>query len=98
MKPNSIPSAGTNAEQRTDVEDKNVSPFFAKPNVVCRAFRFVKLLIKKQKLLSKYKPSQKKISDEIHLYKLFKDDLDALTYFQHNYSCERRCYRRLQSL
>ena len=33
MKPNSIPSAGTNAEQRTDVEDNNVSPFFAKPNV-----------------------------------------------------------------
>ena len=33
MKPNSIPSAGTNAEQRTDVEDTNVSPFFAKPIV-----------------------------------------------------------------
>ena len=33
MKPNSIPSAGTNAEQRTDVEATSVSPFLAKPNV-----------------------------------------------------------------
>ena len=33
MKPNSIPSAGTEVQQRTDVEDTNVSPFFAKPLV-----------------------------------------------------------------
>ncbi len=38
MKPNRIPSAGTNAEQITDVEDTNVSPFFAKPNVIRRFF------------------------------------------------------------
>ena len=38
MKPNSISSAGTNAEERTDVEDTNVSPFFAKPNVIRRFF------------------------------------------------------------
>ena len=39
MKPNSIPSAGTKAEQRTDVEETSVSPFFAKPNVMRRLFK-----------------------------------------------------------
>jgi hypothetical protein len=38
MKPNSIPSAGTKAEQITDVEDTNVNPFFSKPNVIRRFF------------------------------------------------------------
>jgi len=33
MKPNSIPYAGTKAQQSSDVEDNNVSPFFAKPHV-----------------------------------------------------------------
>ena len=33
MKPNSIPSAGTDAQKSNDVEDNNVSPFFAKPHV-----------------------------------------------------------------
>lgn len=36
MKQNSIPSAGTKAEQRADVKDNNVSPFFANTNVVRR--------------------------------------------------------------
>lgn len=74
------------------------SPNCSNTFVVCRAFRFVKLLIKKQKLLSKYKPTDKKLKDEIHLYNMFKYDLDAISFFQHHYSCERRCYRRLQSL
>lgn len=33
MKPNSIPSAGTDGQQSNNVEDNNVSPFFAKPHV-----------------------------------------------------------------
>lgn len=68
-----------------------------KNNQLYRAFCFVKLFIKKKKLLSKYKPSDKKLKDEIHLYNMFKDDLDSLSYFQHIYSCERRCYRRLKN-
>ena len=45
MKPNSIPSAGTKAEQRTDVENNNVSPFFAKPNVVCQGGKIKRLFL-----------------------------------------------------
>ena len=67
-------------------------------NVVYKTFRFIKLLIKKQRLLSKYRPTSKKLKDELHLYNLYKDDLDALSYFHHHYSCERRCFRRLKSL
>ena len=45
MKPNSIPSAGKNAEQRTDVEATNVSPFFAKPNVSGSGFSSTKSIV-----------------------------------------------------
>ncbi len=86
--PNSEQMLGLNSSSHT----------CTKPNVVCSAFSFVKLLFKKYRLLSKYKPNEKSLQDKIHLYRIFKDDLDSLCFFSHHYGCEARCYRRIKNL
>jgi hypothetical protein len=83
-----------NQKQTADSSAQNDS----KPFVVRSAFRYIKLFLKKRRLLKKYKRTDKNLADEIHLYTLFRDDLDALCYFNHIYSCERRCYERLKKL
>lgn len=55
-------------------------------------------LIKKYKLLRKYKLTTNQIEIDLHLYILMKDDIEFLKYLRHVRLCERSCYRRLKKL
>lgn len=53
---------------------------------------------KKQRLLKKYKLTDKKMLNQIHLHEIMKDDMDFRRYHSHRVMCELRCYNRLKSL
>ena len=60
--------------------------------------KYIKKLIKKQKLLKKYKKGDKQWDDQIWLLKNFKWTIKQERYFIHQFSCELRCYNRLKKL
>ncbi len=53
---------------------------------------------KKRKLLKKYRLTEAKMLDQIHLHKLMKDDMEFRRYHSFIVSCELRCYNRLKAL
>ena len=60
--------------------------------------KYILKLIKKQRLLKKYKKGSKQWYDHIWLLKNFKWDDDQVHYFNHQFYCEIRCYNRLKKL
>lgn len=54
--------------------------------------------LKKQRLLDKYRLTNKKMLDDLYLAKLMRDDKEFMIYFAHFRACEIRCYRRLKAL
>jgi sarcosine oxidase delta subunit len=60
--------------------------------------KYIKKLIKKQKLLKKYKKGDKQWNDYVYLLKNFKWNSEEECYFTHQFSCELRCYNRLKKL
>lgn len=60
--------------------------------------KYIKKLIKKQKLLNKYRKTDKNLSDHIWLLTKFRWNDDEKHWFHHEYNCEVRCYNRLKKL
>ena len=60
--------------------------------------KYIKKLIKKQRLLKKYKKREKQWSDQIWLLKNFNWDNKTEHWFSHQFLCEIRCYNRLKKL
>ena len=60
--------------------------------------KYIKKLIKKQRLLKKYKKGEKQWSDQIWLLKNFNWDNKTEHWFSHQFLCEIRCYNRLKKL
>jgi len=60
--------------------------------------KYIKKLIKKQRLLNKYHKGNKQWSDQIWLLKNFNWDKKEKHWFVHQFSCEIRCYNRLKKL
>ena len=60
--------------------------------------KYILKLIKKQKLLKKYKKGEKQWSDQIWLLKNFNWDNKTEYWFNHQFLCELRCYNRLKKL
>lgn len=60
--------------------------------------KYIKKLIKKQRLLKKYKKGEKQWSDQIWLLKNFNWDNKTEHWFSHQFLCELRCYNRLKKL
>lgn len=60
-----------------------------------KLFSFLQKYFKRKKLLKKYELTDYKIMNDIHLMKLFEDDLDVQNYYIKNRLCEMRCYNRL---
>ena len=60
--------------------------------------KYIKKLIKKQKLLNKYRKDDKKWCDHFYLLQNFSWDADQEHYFNHQFLCEARCYKRLKKL
>jgi hypothetical protein len=60
--------------------------------------KYIKKLIKKQKLLNKYRKGNKQWCDFIYLLKNFKWDEKQIHYFEHEFYCEIKCYNRLKKL
>jgi len=58
----------------------------------------IKKIIKKQRLLKKYKKGDKQFSDLFYLCKSFDWSDDERHFFIHNYNCENSCYNRLKKL
>ena len=59
---------------------------------------YIKKLIKKQKLLKKYKKGTKEWENHIWLLTKFERDQKTKDYFEHLFLCEIRCYNRLKKL
>ena len=60
--------------------------------------KYIKKLIKKQRLLKKYKKRDKQWLDHIYLLKNFDWSLEQEHWFRHIFLCEIRCYNRLKKL
>lgn len=60
--------------------------------------KYIKKLIKKQRLLKKYKKNDKEWNNHIWLLNNFKWSKDEENYFNHQFYCELRCYRRIKNL
>ena len=60
--------------------------------------KYILKLIKKQRLLKKYKKGEKQWSDQIWLLKNFNWDNKTEHWFSHQFLCELRCYNRLKKL
>lgn len=60
--------------------------------------KYIKKLIKKQRLLKKYKKGEKQWSDHIWLLRNFNWDDKTNEFFEHQFHCELRCYNRLKKL
>ena len=60
--------------------------------------KYVKKLIKKQRLLKKYFKGEKQFRDQLWLENYFKNQKQSLHYFEHQFHCEIRCYNRLKKL
>jgi hypothetical protein len=55
-------------------------------------------IIKKQRLLKKYKKGNKQWEDQIWLLTNFDWDVKQLHWFSHQFHCELRCYYRLKKI
>lgn len=60
--------------------------------------KYILKLIKKQKLLKKYKKGEKQWSNQIWLLKNFNWDNKIEHWSNHQFLCELRCYNRLKKL
>jgi len=60
--------------------------------------KYIKKLIKKQRLLKRYKKDNKQWIDFIHLLKNWNWDKETEHFFRHEFLCELRCYNRLKKL
>lgn len=63
-----------------------------------KMIKYLKKLIKKQKLLKKYKKGPKQWDDHIWLLTKFEFDEKTKHYFEHLFLCELRCYNKLKKL
>ena len=53
---------------------------------------------KKRRLIKKYKFTDKKMSDQVYLLRMMKDDKEFCDYYRHQIYCELRFLRRLKQL
>lgn len=60
--------------------------------------KYIKKLIKKQRLLNKYSKGYKEWNDQIWLLKNFKWTIEEDHWFRHQFYCEIKCYNRLKKL
>ena len=60
--------------------------------------KYIKLLLKKQKLLKKYKRTSEKMEKDLYLLNIMKDDKKFESYYLEEIHRELRCYRRLKKL
>lgn len=60
--------------------------------------KYIKKLIKKQRLLNKYGKGEKQFSDHVWLLKSFNWSKKDQHFFEHSFHCELRCYRRIKNL
>tara|TARA_R110000782_G_scaffold144871_1_gene237672 strand:- start:6265 stop:6453 length:189 start_codon:yes stop_codon:yes gene_type:complete len=60
--------------------------------------KYIKKLLKKQKLLEKYKKGEEQIGNHIHLLSKFNWSKEDKHYFEHQFYCELKCYNRLRKL
>ena len=60
--------------------------------------KYIKKLIKKQRLLNKYRKGPQQWNDFIWLLTKFTWDSKVTNYFEHQFYCEIRCYKRLKKL
>ena len=60
--------------------------------------KYILKIIKKQRLLKKYKKGEKQWLDQRWLLKNFNWDNEAEHWFSHQFLCEIRCYNRLKKL
>lgn len=60
--------------------------------------KYIKKLIKKQKLLKKYKKGNKQWDDFIWFMNRYKYDINLTYYMEQDFHCELRCYNRLKKL
>ena len=60
--------------------------------------KYIKKLIKKQRLLNKYRKGDKQWSDHIWLMRNFNWDDKTKAFFEHQFHCELKCYNRLKKL
>jgi len=58
----------------------------------------IKKIIKRQKLLRKYKKGKNELSDLTFLLSNFDWSYDDKHFFIHHYNCENRCYNRIKKL
>ena len=63
-----------------------------------KIIKYIKKLIKKQKLLKKYKKGNKQFSDLNWLLKNWKHSREDENYFKHQFLCELRCYNKIKKL
>ena len=60
--------------------------------------KYIKKLIKKQRLLKEYKKGEKQYDDQMWLLRNFDWSEDEKHLFRHYFLCELRCYNRLKKL
>jgi hypothetical protein len=60
--------------------------------------KHIKKLIKKQKLLKKYKKGNKQYADQLWLKRNWDWDEETQHFFTHQFLCELRCYNRIKKL
>lgn len=53
---------------------------------------------KRQRLLKKYRLTDKKRLDQIRLMTIMRDDLEFRKFYFHQIMCEIRCYNRIKKL
>lgn len=63
-----------------------------------KLIKYIKKLIKKQKLLKKYKKGSKEYSDQLWLSRNFNWSDEEKHYFTHHFLCELKCYNRIKKL
>ena len=60
--------------------------------------KYIKKLIKKQKLLKEYKKGPKQYIDHSYLLRNWAWSYEDKHFFNHQFLCELRCYNRLNKL
>ena len=58
----------------------------------------IRMYMKKLRLLKKYKQTDEKMRNDLHLAHMMKDDREFMSWFSHRRICEIRCYNRLKRL
>ena len=63
-----------------------------------KSMNCISKIIKRRRLLKKYKLTDKKRIDQLRLMQIMKDDMEFRRYYSHIIICELRCYNRLKKL